>query len=252
MRYSKKLTNNLSRGRPAILNTVEAQPVVDGRRLLGTIAAALAAGVAIGSATFLALRSEADSSVTGQVITLEVYACLVASFAFAFRPTRNPPLAFRYPGASDLGLAFLTWLGVMATAFVLYLALTPLTGNPLEALRKVLAVATDAKRLQGKPLIAWCVAIPRGCLLAPVFEELFFRGLLLDWLRKGLSNGRAIAGSAVLFATMHVYPIAMPYAFLFGLFAGWLRLRTRSTVSTLFVHTLNNLLFLGLALLLLK
>jgi membrane protease YdiL (CAAX protease family) len=51
---------------------------------------------------------------------------------------------------------------------------------------------------------------------------------------------------------MHVYPIAMPYAFLAGLILGWLRLRTGSTVNTLFVHVLNNLLFLGLGLWLLK
>jgi membrane protease YdiL (CAAX protease family) len=79
-----------------------------------------------------------------------------------------------------------------------------------------------------------------------------FRSLLLDWLRNRFSNGRAIIVSAVLFAVMHVYPIAMPYAFLAGLILGWLRLRTGSTVNTLFVHVLNNLLFLGLGLWLLK
>jgi membrane protease YdiL (CAAX protease family) len=78
-----------------------------------------------------------------------------------------------------------------------------------------------------------------------------FRGLLLDWLRKRLSDGRAVTVSAVLFALMHIYPIAMPFTFLFGLFAGWIRLRTGSTVNTLFVHTLNNVLFLTLGLLLL-
>jgi membrane protease YdiL (CAAX protease family) len=231
---------------------LEAPPFVDGRRFLGTIAVALTACAAIGSVTFFALRSVADSSVTGQVITLEVYACLVGSFAFAFRPTRNPPLTFRYTGANDLGLALLTWLGVMAAAFVVYVALMPITGSTLEALRKILAAATDAKRLQGQPLLAWCIAIPRGCLLAPVFEELMFRGILLDWLRKRLSNWKAIAVSAVLFAVMHVYPIAMPYAFLFGLVMGWLRLLTGSTVNTLFFHALNNLLLLSLGLLLLK
>jgi membrane protease YdiL (CAAX protease family) len=231
---------------------LEAPPLVDGRRFLGTIAVSLATGAAVGSATFFALRSVADSSVTGQVIALEVYACLVGSLAWAFRPARKAPLAFRYTSANDLGLAFLTWLGAMATAFVVYVALMPITGNPVEALRKILAVATDAKRLQGQPPLAWCIAIPRGCLLVPAFEELMFRGLLLDWLRGRLSNWKAVVVSAVLFAVMHVYPIAMPYAFLFGLFMGWLRLRTGSTVNTLFVHTLNNLLFLSLGLLLLK
>jgi membrane protease YdiL (CAAX protease family) len=236
----------------ALSSRLEAPTLVDGRRFLGSIAVALATGAAIGSATFFAPRSVADSSVTGQVITLEAYACLVGSLALAFRPARNPPLAFRYTSANDLGLALLTWLGILATAFLVYLALTPIAGNPLEVLRKILAVATDAKRLHGQPLLAWCIAIPRGCLLAPVFEELMFRGLLLGWLRNRLSNWRAVAVAAVLFAVMHVYPITMPYAFLFGLFMGWLRLRTGSTVNTLFVHALNNLLFLSLGFLLLK
>jgi membrane protease YdiL (CAAX protease family) len=231
---------------------LEALALVDGRRFLGTIAAALAIGAAVGSATLFALRSVADSSVTGQVIALEVYVCLVGSIAWAFRPARKPPLAFRYTSANDLGLGFLTWLGAMATAFVVYVALMPITGNPIESLRKILAVATDAKRLHGQAPLAWCIAIPRGCLLVPAFEELMFRGLLLDWLRRRLPNWKAVVVSAVMFAVMHVYPIAMPYAFLFGLFMGWLRLRTGSTVNTLFVHTLNNLLFLGLGLLLLK
>lgn len=161
------------------LNSRLATPAtVDGRRLLGTVGAALAAGAAISFPTFFAL-TPADSSVNAPVITFEIYACLVGSFAVAFRPVRKPPLAFRYTGADDLDLAFLTWLGVMAAAFLVYLALTPIAGAPLEALRKVLAVATDAKRLQGKPLLAWLIAIPRGCLLAPAFEELSFRGLLL-------------------------------------------------------------------------
>lgn len=227
-------------------------PVVDGLRFLVTIALALPAGAAIGSVTFFILRSAMNSDVIGQIITVEVYACLVGSFAFSFRPARNAPLAFRYTGVNDLGLAFLIWLGLMATALLVYLALMPITGNPLDALRKVLSVATDAKRLQGQSLLAWCIAIPRGCLLVPAFEEFLFRGLLLDWLRKRLSDPGAIAASAALFAVMHVYPIAMPYAFLAGIFLGWLRLRTGSTLNTLFVHTLNNLLFLGLGLLLLK
>ena len=79
---------------------LEAPPLVDGRRFLGTIAIALAIGAAVGSTTFFALRSVADSSVTGQVIALEVYACLVGSFGWAFRPARKPPLAFRYTSAN--------------------------------------------------------------------------------------------------------------------------------------------------------
>jgi uncharacterized protein len=230
----------------------EVAPTVGGRRFLVTFAAGLAIGAAIGTATFFAMRPFVNSNITGQIITVEVYASLVGAFAFAFRPIRNAPLAFRYTGPGDLGLAFLTWLAIVATATVIYALLTPITGNLLEALRKVLAIATDAKRLQGQPTLAWCIAIPRGCLLAPIFEELMFRGLLLDWLRKRASTALAIVVSAVLFAVMHFYAVVMPYAFLAGLFTGWLRIRTGSTLNTLFVHTLNNVLFLGIGLLLFK
>jgi membrane protease YdiL (CAAX protease family) len=230
----------------------ESAPTIEGRRFLVTFAVGLAIGAAIGAATFFAMQPFVNSNITGQVITVEVYASLVGAFAFAFRPIRNAPLAFRYTGPGDLGLAFLTWLSIVATASVVYMLLTPITGDLLEALRKVLAVATDAKRLQGQPTLVWCIAIPRGCLLAPVFEELMFRGLLLDWLRKRSSTSIAIAASSVLFAAMHFYAVVMPYALLAGLFMGWLRLRTGSTVNTLFVHTLNNVLFFGIGLLLFK
>jgi membrane protease YdiL (CAAX protease family) len=231
---------------------METAPTVEGRRFLVAFGAGLTIGAAIGAATFFAMRPFVNSNITGQIITVEVYGSIMGAFAFAFRPVRNAPLAFRYTGPGDLGLAFLTWLAIVATAAVIYALLTPIIGNPLEALRKVLAVATDAKRLQGQPTLAWCIAIPRGCLLAPIFEELMFRGILLDWLRKRTSTSMAIVVSAVLFAVMHFYAVVMPYAFLAGLFLGWLRIRTGSTVNTLFVHTLNNVLFLGIGLLFLK
>jgi membrane protease YdiL (CAAX protease family) len=198
----------------ALSSRIEAPPLVDGRRILATIGVALGLGAAIGSATYLAMRPAADSSVTGQVITVEVYACLVGSLAFSFRPARNAPLAFRYTGLTDLGLAFFTWLASIATASLVYLVLTPFIGNPIEALRKILTVATDVKRLQGQPFLAWWIAIPRGCVLVPVFKELMFRGVLLDWLRKRISNWTAITVSAGVFAVMHVYPVVMPFAFL--------------------------------------
>jgi len=79
----------------------------------------------------------------------------------------------------------------------------------------------------------------------------FFRGLLLGWLRKHLADRSAIAVSAAVFAAMHGYPIVMPYAFVSGLFTGWVRVKTGSTLNTILRHVLNNVVFLfaGLALL---
>ena len=189
---------------------------------------------------------------TSQIIVAEVYSSLVAAFALSFGPLHRPPLDLRFTSAKDLGLAGLAWMGVIGSSLIVYFLLTPVTGGIYAALRQILSVATDAKRLGGQPESAWIIAIARGCLSVPLFEELLFRGLLLRWLGKYFSPSRAIIASAVLFAAMHGYPIALPYAFIFGLFAGWIRERTGSTLNMFFMHVLNNVLFLCLGLSLLK
>ena len=86
----------------------------------------------------------------------------------------------------------------------------------------------------------------------PLFEELLFRGLLLRWLGKYFSSTRAVIVSAALFAVMHGYPIVLPYAFVAGLFLGWIRERTGSTLNPFFMHVVNNVVFLWLGLWLLR
>ena len=78
-------------------------------------------------------------------------------------------------------------------------------------------------------------------LLAPVCEELVFRGavlrVLLRWTPR---HWLAIAISALLFALIHANPIQMPHAFLIGLLLGWLYYRTDSIVPGIVYHWVNN------------
>jgi len=224
---------------------------VDGRRLLATLGSGAVASAIIGATTYYAvgwLNPSPNAAFTTQIIVGEVYGTLIAAFTLSFGPSHRPPLDLRFTSAKDIGLAYLAWMGVIASSLIIYFLLSPVTGGISAALRQILSVATDAKRLDGQPESARIVAIARGCLIVPLFEELLFRGLLLRWLRRYLSTSRAIIASAVLFAAMHGYPIALPYAFVFGLLAGWVRERTGSTLNMFFMHVLNNVLFLCLGL----
>jgi membrane protease YdiL (CAAX protease family) len=233
----------------------ELVPTTSGVRLLAAIVSGAAAGAMIGTATYYAVHffiPTATASVTTQIIAFEVYVLLTVALAVAFKPAQKPPLGFRFTSFRDLGLAFVAWLGIVACSVVIYLLLRPLAGGLVDSARKILSVATDVKRLQGEPVAAWAIAIARGCVLVPIFEEWLFRGALLQWLRRYFSNRLAIVVSAVLFAAMHLYPIVMPYTFVAGLFTGWIRVRTGSTLNTIFIHVLNNLVFLYLGFLLLR
>ena len=78
-------------------------------------------------------------------------------------------------------------------------------------------------------------------LLAPVCEELVFRGAVLrSLLRWAGHHWVAIAISALLFALVHANPAQMPHAFVIGLLLGWLYYRTDSVVPGVVYHWVNN------------
>ena len=77
-------------------------------------------------------------------------------------------------------------------------------------------------------------------LLAPVCEELVFRGAILRTLLRWRRGWVAIAISALLFSLVHANPVQMPHAFVIGLLLGWLYYRTDSVVPGVVYHWVNN------------
>ena len=61
---------------------------------------------------------------------------------------------------------------------------------------------------------------------APLAEEFFYRGLLLQGLRRRIPDGAAILISSALFALVHIEPILYPGTFILGLVAAIVTLRT--------------------------
>ncbi len=78
-------------------------------------------------------------------------------------------------------------------------------------------------------------------LLAPLGEELVFRGAILRRLLDSrLPLWGAIALSALLFMLIHMNPAQMPHAFLIGLLLGWMYWRTGSILPGVAFHWANN------------
>ena len=88
-------------------------------------------------------------------------------------------------------------------------------------------------------------------IAAPFAEEVVFRGavlrvLLHRFVTPGEAQHRsrqawmAIAISALLFAVVHMNPAQIPYAFVMGLFFGWMYWRTGSIIPSVVAHVVNN------------
>lgn len=90
----------------------------------------------------------------------------------------------------------------------------------------------------------WIGAFLKVAVVAPVVEELIFRGLILHGFRKNYSGFTAVVMSALLFALFHLNPWQFPATFLLGLLLGWIMLRTNSIILAIIGHSINNILVL--------
>jgi membrane protease YdiL (CAAX protease family) len=76
-------------------------------------------------------------------------------------------------------------------------------------------------------------------VLVPIYEELFFRGYLLQAYRR-VGDGFAIVASALLFAAGHMVFFNVLYTFFCGLFWGILVVRYNSVLPSILCHMINN------------
>ena len=218
---------------------------ITGRSFARSILRGVAAGIVVGTITYFALRPTALSPITRlQLVVRFVYLALFAGLCIAFRPPAGPPLALHPSGIRDALFAAGVWVATLGAIVLAYFCLGFAFGNPHSIAEQITARATDAQRLQGAPTAAWAIAIVRGCLVVPLFEETFFRSLLLSWLKRHLRLELAIFVMAMLFTLEHGSLFVAPYTFLFAIAAAWVRERTGSLFNCVLMHSLNNILLL--------
>lgn len=108
-----------------------------------------------------------------------------------------------------------------------------------EDLRKLFAAIPET--LPNQILLFVAVA-----LIAPLIEELLFRGLLQKSLSHKMPVWAAIAISALIFGAMHMDPYAMPPLVMMGAIFGVIYHLTGSLRVTILLHMINNAAALAL------
>ena len=80
------------------------------------------------------------------------------------------------------------------------------------------------------------------CVLPAISEELLFRGVIFQGLRRRFGDVASILLSSLMFALMHQNLQQLVYPFFLGTIMSWLVLRTGSLFSSMLVHFTNNFL----------
>jgi membrane protease YdiL (CAAX protease family) len=77
-------------------------------------------------------------------------------------------------------------------------------------------------------------------VLAPIVEELVFRGLIYGWIAGRWNPMAGFIVSSLAFAAAHFEPAHIVLVLPLGLLFGWMRMRTDSLLPSLVSHILNN------------
>ena len=77
-------------------------------------------------------------------------------------------------------------------------------------------------------------------VVAPITEEVVFRGVFLRILLDRFPVKKAIHISALLFAGIHLNPRVFSGAFMLGLILAWIYIKTRSLILCILSHSFAN------------
>jgi membrane protease YdiL (CAAX protease family) len=210
--------------------------------LLDLVALALAAGAP--SAAQLRPLPPLEDAIGG-VLAFGVTSVLEATFLVA-------PLVFalrtRQAGSSFIeALRALGFRRPVWRVAALWVVIAGVLGYAASALYDIvksplgLQTNTDAlaEQIKIEPLTTLGILLA-GALVAPVCEEVFFRGFLLPGIARSMPIWAAIVVSSLLFGVAHADLGSLIPLVAIGLLLGVVRWKTRSLWPSIFLHTLNN------------
>ena len=188
------------------------------------------------------VMAKPDVRVVLTVITIAAAAAVMIALV-----RRTWPAQWARADLPGFGLVAPARRSTFAAAVLLGVALLLLNGVVTRLLSHGHPIQQDVSVLAREvpPGLRALLAVLVVCV-APVVEELVFRGVLLSGLASRMRIGWAIVVSAVIFGCIHLpdfrfawYPI--PGLILLGLVLAWLRVRTRSLWPSITLHATNNL-----------
>jgi membrane protease YdiL (CAAX protease family) len=149
----------------------------------------------------------------------------------------------RLPRTVTFGtLGSLVALGLSYGAFFLiYLIFSLLAG------RGPVSGETESMQDLGSGYLALVIVVV--VILAPIFEELFFRGLFYPALRRRTGPTWAIIINGVVFGVIHFQPLFMLSLILVGIVLAYLYEKTDSLAAPIIAHSLYNLAVIMVSLL---
>ncbi len=176
--------------------------------------------------SFLRLEGAAAASVQTLVYSVSIIAAVTAAY-----PRKETLSLFSPPKGFSFAKQLVVFFGVLLLCVLINLGVNALLGAA--------GISSNGVSLVFEGFGELAVLFVKYVILSAVLEELLFRGVFISSLRV-YGNGFAVIVSALVFALSHTAVSSVPSAFLFGLFFGFLFVKTNSLVPSIIFHLINN------------
>ena len=217
---------------------------ITGLDVVLVVVAGLGAGTALAALCFILLEAfgvDVDAMsdiVVGSVGSAFTYGgIVVATYLLVVRRKRIPwrELGLRLPERNFLAMTLLVWFLTLLSTITLAIVITNVFGESPPGVQEQLGLEDEAI---GAVELTWLLLV--SVLLAPLAEELLFRGLLFDALRRRWPFWPVAVGTGVLFAATHLSLLTIPALTVLGVGLAWLKERYASLYPPILLHAINN------------
>ena len=197
--------------------------------LLALLGVFIAATVLCGILFGLLVRAGSISGGLSVFLSYSIQFVVTILYALAVRRLRSGrgagALAFGFRGVSPTSVLW-GLLATFATTIVVEPLVDALLAGWLETLERQMELG------------GWVIVTT--VVMAPLCEEILFRGILQDALTAKYGPLRGILTAAAVFGAIHLIPQQVVNAFFVGIVLGYIYYRTRSLVPVILIHALNN------------
>lgn len=106
--------------------------------------------------------------------------------------------------------------------------------------------AQDVALQYGSGGLGLWLSFVAAVLVAPIVEELYFRGMILPVFMRRFGTFFGIFTTSLLFALLHFQPNVVLYTFVLAILLAIVRLRLKSIIPSMLLHGINNLIAFSL------
>ncbi|MGJ7529287.1 lysostaphin resistance A-like protein [Variovorax sp. GB1P17] len=133
-----------------------------------------------------------------------------------------------------------TLMFVVPPVLLLVPALLLTITSMLNLLMRVMPLSAWEESLFSRMADGSIAAVLAVCVMAPLLEEMLFRGIVLRGFLQRYSRWQAICLSALLFGAAHMNIYQFVVGFVMGVVLAWLYERTRSLIPCIALHATYN------------